>query len=357
MKEDIGEIIKDAIDKATKDRGQVNILIAGKTGVGKSTLINAVFQGNFATTGQGRPVTQTTREIKKDGIPLSLFDTRGLELKEYAETFKELENFVKNKNNDSNPMNHIHMAWICIDESSRRVEDAEIELCKLLSNHMPVIGIITKSSSDEGFRQKVIDILSTTKNVVRVNSISKTLDDGYVIKPSGLEELVELAMEIVPEGQKNAFAAAQRVSIKQKKNKSHAIVAAAATTAAGTGAIPIPFSDAFALIPIQVGMLAGITAVFGFELKKAFLSTLVSSTITAGGATLLGKTIVSNLLKMFPGVGSIAGGAIAASTASALTIAFGEAYISTLAYMLKDKDMSEVNPNDILEEFKKRYSK
>lgn len=357
MKEDIGKIIKDAIDKATKDRGQVNILIAGKTGVGKSTLINAVFQGNFATTGQGRPVTQTTREIKKDGIPLSLFDTRGLELKEYSETFKELENFVKNKNNDSNPMNHIHMAWICIDESSRRVEDAEIELCKLLSNHMPVIGIITKSSSDDGFRQKVIDILKNTKNVVRVNSIPKTLDDGYVIKPSGLEELVELAMEIVPEGQKNAFAAAQRVSIKQKKNKSHAIVAAAATTAAGTGAIPIPFSDAFALVPIQVGMLAGITAVFGFELKKAFLSTLVSSTITAGGATLLGKTIVSNLLKMFPGVGSVAGGAIAASTASALTIAFGEAYISTLAYMLKDKDISEVNPNDILEEFKKRYAK
>ena len=357
MKEDLGQIIKDAIDKATKDRGQVNILIAGKTGVGKSTLINAVFQGNFATTGQGRPVTQTTREIKKEGIPLSLFDTRGLELKEYSETFKELENFVRDKNNDSNPMNHIHMAWICIDESSRRVEDAEIELCKLLSNHMPVIGIITKSSSDDGFRQKVIDILKNTKNVVRVNSISKTLDDGYVIKPSGLEELVELAMEIVPEGQKNAFAAAQRVSIKQKKNKSHAIVAAAATTAAGTGAIPIPFSDAFALVPIQVGMLAGITAVFGFELKKAFLSTLVSSTITAGGATLLGKTIVSNLLKMFPGVGSVAGGAIAASTASALTIAFGEAYISTLAYMLKDKDISEVNPNDILEEFKKRYAK
>ena len=163
MTEDIGKIIKEAIDKATKERGEVNILIAGKTGVGKSTLINAVFQGNFATTGQGRPVTLKTREIKKDGIPLTLFDTRGLELKEYDETFKELEGFVKERNNDSNPMNHIHMAWICIDESSRRVEDAEIELCKLLSNHMPVIGVITKSSSDEGFRSKVIDILSKKK--------------------------------------------------------------------------------------------------------------------------------------------------------------------------------------------------
>ncbi len=355
MKDDIGKIIQESINSAITDRGEVNILIAGKTGVGKSTLINAVFQGNFATTGQGRPVTQKTREIKKEGIPLTLFDTRGLELKDYRETFRELESFVKNKNDDANPMNHIHMAWICIDEGSRRVEDAEIELCNLLASYMPVIGVITKASSDEGFRAKVIDILKSAKNVVRVNSIPKILDDGYVIKPSGLNELVELAMEIVPEGQKNAFVAAQKVSIKQKKNKSHAIVATAATSAAATGAIPIPFSDAFALVPIQVGMLAGITAVFGFELKKAFLSTLVSSTITAGGATLIGKTIVSNLFKMFPGIGSVAGGAISASTASALTVAFGEAYIAALAYLLKDKDISEVSEADILTEFRKRY--
>ncbi|MBL7472048.1 50S ribosome-binding GTPase [Robertkochia sp. 1368] len=354
---DFIDIIKSAITKATKERGQVNVLIAGKSGVGKSTLINAVFQGDFATTGPGRPVTQQTREIKKEGVPLTLFDTRGLELKEYKETFEELENLVENRNNDSNPMNHIHMAWVCIDESSRRVEDAEIELCKLLANHMPVIGVITKASSDEGFRLKVLDILSTVKNVVRVNSVSKTLDDGYVIKPSGLEELVELAMEVVPEAQKNAFAAAQRVSMNQKINKSHAIVATAATSAAATAAVPIPFSDALALVPIQVGMLAGITSVFGFELEKGFLSTLVSSTITGGGATLLGRTIVTNLLKMFPGVGSVAGGVIAATTASGLTVAFGEAYIAALAHILQEKELPEVKPNDIVVEFKNRFKK
>jgi len=79
----LGDIIEEAINKALKKRGVVNILIAGRTGVGKSTLVNAVFQGNFATTGQGRPITQNTREIKKEGIPLTLFDTRGLELEDF----------------------------------------------------------------------------------------------------------------------------------------------------------------------------------------------------------------------------------------------------------------------------------
>lgn len=38
MSENIGKIIEDAINKALNDRGEVNILTAGKTGVGKSTL-------------------------------------------------------------------------------------------------------------------------------------------------------------------------------------------------------------------------------------------------------------------------------------------------------------------------------
>jgi uncharacterized protein (DUF697 family) len=357
MSENIGTIIEDTINKVMKDRGKVNILIAGKTGVGKSTLINAVFQGNFANTGYGQPVTKETRKISKEGIPLTLYDTRGIELKDFDETFCELENLVNQKNKDSDPMEHIHIAWICIDESSRRVEDAEIELCKILSKHMPVIGVITKASSDEGFRIKVQDLLKTVKNVVRVNSQSKILDDGHIINPFGLNELVDLAMEVVPEAQRNALAAAQRVNITQKKNKSHAIVVTAATAAATAAAVPIPFSDAITLVPIQVAMLAGITSVFGFDLKQSFLSTLVSSTITGGGATILGRTIVSNILKFVPGVGSVTGGIIAASIASAITIAFGEAYISTLAFLLKDKDISEITDEDIIKEFKMSYKK
>ena len=66
--DDFASIINDQLKQlkeAVRKRGRVNLLVAGKTGVGKSTLINAVFQGNFASTGQGRPATKNTRKIKK----------------------------------------------------------------------------------------------------------------------------------------------------------------------------------------------------------------------------------------------------------------------------------------------------
>ncbi|XJS10385.1 GTPase [Aerococcaceae bacterium WGS1372] len=67
---------KDEVEKTSP----IHILIAGKTGSGKSTLINAVFREKLAETGVGAPVTQHVEQITKEGVPLVLYDTRGLEL-------------------------------------------------------------------------------------------------------------------------------------------------------------------------------------------------------------------------------------------------------------------------------------
>jgi len=48
---DIGELLKQKLEEAVKKVGRVNVVIAGRSGVGKSTLINEVFQGRLATTG------------------------------------------------------------------------------------------------------------------------------------------------------------------------------------------------------------------------------------------------------------------------------------------------------------------
>ncbi|MGL5807928.1 MAG: hypothetical protein ACRC2R_17490 [Xenococcaceae cyanobacterium] len=117
---------------------------------------------------------------------------------------------------DIDPRKHIHIAWICILEDSRRVQPAEEDLCRMLADHMPVVAVITKirsEKSDKGFRAEVQKLLPLAKNVVRTRALPEEDDDGNIRPAIGLKELVDLTMQLVPEGQKRAFVAAQKIDI------------------------------------------------------------------------------------------------------------------------------------------------
>ena len=356
--EDILAMISRSMEEAERTIGRFNILIAGRTGVGKSTLINEVFQGKLAATGQGRPVTRETREYTRKGVPLAIYDTRGVELKDYREIIDELADFVADKSRDADAKNHIHVAWVCVSEDGRRVEEGEIELHRRLAEYMPVVGVVTKARSDQGFGAEVQRLLPEAVNVVRVRALREGFDDSDVtLPPMGLDQLVEATAEIIPEAAQKAFAAAQKASVDLKKKAAHRVVIGAAAAAAAAGASPIPFSDAALLVPIQIGMLAAISASFGVELSKAFFRTLVAAMAGTTGATFVGRAIVSNLLKFIPGVGSVAGGAISATTAAGLTTALGELYIVVLAKLSDDAGGGTLSPDDIADEFKRSLTR
>ena len=353
---DVAELAKKMIAEAIRERGHVNILVAGRTGVGKSTLINSVFQGNLASTGQGRPVTRETREITKEDIPLSILDTRGLEMADFRACLAALQQLVRERCNDRDPNRHIHVAWVCISEDLRRVEDAEIALCDQLSMLVPVLGVVTKARADQGFRAEVQRLLPQAKNVVRVRAIPDLLDDGHILPPMGLKELVELTVDLVPLAHKRAFAAAQKANLALKKKQAQMIVGTAATAAAGIALSPIPFSDAALILPTQVSMLAGISATYGLALGEGLLVTLLTS--IAGGtlATVGGRMLAANLLKLFPGAGSIAGGAISAATAAAVTTALGTIYIATLEALFTKKMGESPTAEEVVSEFNERWT-
>jgi uncharacterized protein (DUF697 family)/GTPase SAR1 family protein len=349
--------VEEALYDAVSQRGWINVLIAGQTGVGKSTLINAVFQGQLATTGSGKPVTQNTREITKGDIPLSIFDTRGLEMAAFQDTLAPLETIIKDRAKETDAQRHIHIAWVCIAEDSRRVQEGEIKLVEMLAKYVPVIVVITKARQDDGFRAKVQELLPMARNVVRVRAITEHLDEGYTLNPMGLVDLIELTMGLVPEAHRQAFVAAQRVNMRLKKQHAHEAVVTAAATAATAGATPIPFTDAALLVPIQIGMLARITAVFGVPMSKGFLIALLGSIVTGTGATLIGRSVVANLIKLIPGAGTAAGATISAITASTLTSAFGEAYIATLSALFDESRGEPPSDEEIIERFRREFSK
>ncbi|MGL5878095.1 MAG: DUF697 domain-containing protein [Xenococcaceae cyanobacterium] len=134
------------------------------------------------------------------------------------------------------------------------------------------------------------------------------------------------------------------------------MVARAAASAAGIGVVPIPFSDAIAIVPIQVGMLAGISTTFGLSIDESFFMTIVGSVVVGAGGTIAGRTIVSGLLKLIPGVGSVIGGTIAATTAAALTTAFGKAYITALEMLFLQNKGEPPTPKEVVDTFKQTCS-
>ena len=310
--------------------GMFNILIVGRSGAGKSTLVNEIFEGNFATTGPSEPVTMETRKYTKKGVPLAIYDTRGLEMKEYNKILDELLGFVK-ENQDQELRQRIHVAWLCIVENTARVEEAEKELTRRLTQFMPVIGVITKARADQGFRSKVQRLLPEAKNVVRVRAIEEHLDGGYVLPKEGLDDLVEATAQVLPEGEVlRAFAIVQK-SIKLKKKQAGKVMLAAVVAAAGAGGIPVPLVDQGLLVPIQVGMLVYISKVFGINVASAeFWQDLVVGLAASLTAVTIGIGTLGTVLKFIPGMGMLTGAAILSSSSAVLTYRVGDWYIDFL---------------------------
>ena len=112
---------------------QLNVLIIGKTGVGKSTLVNSIFGESITEEGLGKPVTQKIHKIEKMGMPISIYDTPGLELggnNSADNLLKEMVKLVRTCNTSGDQSQMIHCVCYCINTLLSKIEPAELEFLK-----------------------------------------------------------------------------------------------------------------------------------------------------------------------------------------------------------------------------------
>ena len=365
---ELGKLFTERHAEAVKDLGRFNLAVFGKTGAGKSTLINAIFGSDVAATGTGPPVTtDVTYYEHPDGI-LGLYDSQGFETGHGGDAvLAGLERIVSDSR--TQPVErHIHAAWYVVRWSDRRFEQAQAAFVRKLSTLVPVIFVLSQvpKSSDGRVHHDALAFATYIESLALPTSPDGSVvltnalyDDFHGNVVFGLDRLLDATFATAPEASRRALTAAQLIDKERKRQASNQIVKAASASALTTGVTPIPFSDAAILVPIQIAMIARITAAYGLSVPSSKLAALVGSLMLTSGATTAGRWLVGSLLRFAPG-GQIPAAVISGTVAASLTTAVGRAWIEVCERML-ERDVNG-SPIDIdlmqelfRQEFKQRF--
>lgn len=323
---------EEKLKEARLSLGRFNIIVAGRTGVGKTTLIGAVFGEAVGDTMMGLPRTRGRAWYPSEPSPddiLRLCDTEGLEMDRYQETLDGLRQEIALRQGSRDAFDHIHAAWLAIDEPSLTVQPGEIALTQLLHDHgIPVIAVLTKAGMAPAFKAKVGELLPLCQAVIRVRARPIEIE-GMTFPVMGLQELIEATSRVIPASVEKAWAVASH-NLTEMAMKARKTVLSAATAAGAAGATPIPIADAAGVFGVQAGMIVGVSLQMGVQLNKDDLRVMAVTLLGALGATAGGRFLAGQVIKLLPGVGTVAGAAITGAAAAALTYGLGHAYIEYL---------------------------
>ena len=195
----------------------------GRSGVGKSTLLNKVLKKDVAKTKGFDYCTMGIESYESEKvIGLRIWDTRGIEYKYNIDNvFQDISAKINELIKEKNPDKYIHCIWFCIkgekgERLNQEIQDI-IHNCYNLYNiqKLPIILVFTNSSSSEESEEFIefarrefqkfndINYINLVK-FVKVLAKDKKTDIGF-IPANGIYNLMEETFDSVKRGMKSSL--------------------------------------------------------------------------------------------------------------------------------------------------------
>lgn len=314
-----------------------NVVVIGNSGVGKSTLINSLFQSYVAETSIGEATTKQLRVYESEGLGFRIIDTIGFEpgLLNQSKAISAIRKWSRDSIKNDDATHQINMIWYCIDGTSRKMFKKNIDMLAHATSvwkSVPIIVVITKSYSKPERAENVRMVYNAFKNHKKLSENLKAIvpvvattykidtDLNINVTPDGLGELLTETVKFLPEGINASIVDKNYFYLNQKRAMAHSVVGASALAGLTVGLVPIPFPDGTILTPLEVGEIKSLSKIYGVEFDKN--TELIQTIINAGTAGIIAKTAL-NAIKAIPGL-NIAGDVLNGIVAGVIVAALGE---------------------------------